>query len=99
MHKFLCLKESARMQGRLHVYRLPPTLGQNRLRNGRLTFVTPARISPLIIAVLLLSGCHSGTSVGVCSGDRVNNTPDVQTNSNTLRYPITSEPTTLDPAT
>lgn len=66
---------------------------------------------PLVSA--LLCGCHttgksagSGSApksgdvaTGGCAGDGGNNVPDVTPNRNTLRYPITSEPTTLDPAT
>jgi len=45
------------------------------------------------------SPTKSSTGVEGCTGEAVNNTPDVKPTANSLRYAITSEPTTLDPAT
>ncbi len=63
-----------------------------------------------LVAALVSAGCNttgshsSGSSsptpaTGGCTGDASNNTPNIVTSANTLRYAITSEPTTLDPAT
>jgi oligopeptide transport system substrate-binding protein len=84
------------MPVRLLPQRFSTRFGQRNSICGRFVFAVPT----MVFAALLLSGCHGATtSTGACAGDRANNTPDVHLNTNSLRYPITEEPTTLDPAT
>src|SRR5580658_316569 len=72
-------------------------------------------LAAIVVGSLAFTGCSttgsggkSGSGVqsaptsanaGAGTNDSSNNTPDIKPNSNSLRYPITSEPTTLDPAT
>ena len=58
---------------------------------------TQARLSLLPIAALLTAALLPGCTTGRQSGNGTNG-GQVTLNTNTLRYPLTTEPTTLDPA-
>jgi len=100
------------MAVRSAIHRLFPICWQGARLNCRSSRAGSRLTSLLILSALLLPGCNTtghtssagggnqapASAIG-CSGDGANNTPTVSPNENTLRYPITSEPTTLDPAT